>query len=171
MKKLYVVLFVLNFFICMAGCATMNENETVFFYEISKTSIKVELIIEKFSLSEKELKISLKVTNLIDKDIALATRVLRAFDSGETNSDIIVTNEQGEKIDYLGRLVSMLPVELTIDECTILKSGETLIIECPNLYDNYDFDCKYSDIKYEELNFYYDSYLGKSNIVTVREFD
>ena len=171
MKKLYVVLFVLNFFICMAGCATMNENETVFFYEISKTSIKVELIIEKFSLSEKELKISLKVTNLIDKDIALATRVLRAFDSGETNWDIIVTNEQGEEIDYLGRLVSMLPVELTIDECTILKSGETLIIECPNLYDNYDFDSKYSDTKYEELNFYYFGYLGKSNIVTIRDFD
>ena len=171
MKKLCVVLFVLNFFICMAGCATMNENETVFFYEISRTSIKVELIVERFSLSEKELKISFKVTNLIDKDIALENMFLYRYNSGETNWTLIITNEKGEEIDYLGTMVSLLWEEPTLDECTILKSGETLIVECPNLYDNYDFDSKYSDTKYEELNFYYFGYLGKSNIVTIRDFD
>lgn len=171
MKKLSSVIIIFINFVFLLECASMNKNETVFFDEVGETAIKLELIVKKFSLKSREFIISLKITNLIDNDIALENWVLHSFDLGETNWDIIVTNEKGEEIDYLGILVSRLPTEPTLNNCTILKARETLVIECPNLYDNYDFDGEYSDIKYKELNFYYITYLGQSNTVTITDFD
>ena len=183
MRKFIMILFLTIVLGCCIGCVSIKvndtehneieENEIVFIDSVERSSIKVELIIDSFSLKNKEFKVSLKATNLIDKDIALENAFLYRFDSGETNGTIVVKNEKGEEIDYLGRLVSMLvdyPPKL--EKCTILKAGETIIVnKSPNLYDNYDFDGLYSDVTFKELNFYYFGYLGKSQVVTIADFD
>ena len=174
MKKFMILFFFLFYLI---GCVSMREDviqekEIVFFEYVEISSIKVELIIDTFSLNNNIFKITLKVTNLIDKDLALENVFLRWFEHGVTNSSIKVENEKGEEIAYIGPMFSMLVDDPPrLEKCTILKAGETIFIKSSNLYDNYDFEGLYSDVTFKELNFYYSGYLGESQVVTITDLD
>ena len=148
-----------------------DDRKIVFFDSIGFNSVEVSLQDIKLSVKNKDFSFSLKVTNKTDMNIAIPNTYLFWFESGETNWWIVVENEIGEKIVYNGRMVSMYLEDLTIDDCTVVRANESIVLNFQNLYESYDFDCEYSKVKYQKLFFYYIGPLGVSEVVSIDKFD
>ena len=173
------VVFMLSFFLItiLTGCVSMSkidDNNVVFWGDgvgMNTNSIEISLQNIKLSVKNKDFSFSLKVTNKTDMDIAIPNAYLFRFRSGDTNWWINITNEDNEKIDYMGIMVSAYLGDLTLDNCTVVKANETIVLNFQNLYESYDFDCEYSEIKYKKLFFRYQGPLGESGVVSIDKFD
>lgn len=177
MKKYVFLLLSIILLTILTGCASMSkidDNNVVIWGDgvgRNTNSIEVSLQDIKLSVKNKDFRFSLKVTNKTDMDIAIPNAYLFWFESGETNGWIVIKNENDKEIYYLGTMASVYMEDLTIDDCTVVKAKESTVFNFRDLYESYDFDCRYCEEKYKELIFRYQGPLGESEVVSIDKFD
>ena len=170
---LYFIIFYLLFLI--SGCKTPLK-EPVFFLDdlalIYEDMIDVSLEVTSYSKEKKELFVSLSVRNKLSVNIAVYKGFINFFSMYDDNNAILwnwwikIFNEKGEEAKYLAIMASLDLENLMLGDCLVINSGETITVDFPNIYYNYDLD----NFEYENLNFSYFGPLGKSNnIVTISE--
>lgn len=158
-KTVYITFFCI---IILSGCASMKDSEIIFLDSPKYAMIDLDLQLINFSPTDEDLRILLKITNITDKDIAIPKFYIYFFDEDgyETNGYIFTLfnhwihfkNEMQDELEYYDIMASIYVENITLDDCVIIKAGESISIEFPNIYHSYGFD----NFSFKELYAYYE---------------
>ena len=155
---LYFIIFYLLFLI--SGCKTPLKEPVFFLDRLAipfSDAFDVSLEVTSYSKEKKELFVSLSVRNKLSVNIAVYKGFINFFSMYDDNNAILwnwwikIFNEKGEEAKYLAIMASLDLENLMLGDCLVINSGETITVDFPNIYYNYDLD----NFEYEELSFIY----------------